>query len=91
MVKEQRGFPDAVAGDIVAVAKLKDTATGDSLCTEKDQVVFEPIAFPEPAISFSIKPKTRGDEDKISIALHKLTSFHICRLYKFQKFPDNPL
>ena len=74
MGKEQRGFSDAVAGDIVAVAKLKDTSTGDSLCTEKDQVVFEPIAFPEPAISFSIKPKTRGDEDKISIALHKLTN-----------------
>ena len=72
--KEQRAMNEAIAGDIVAVAKLKDTSTGDSLCTEKDQVIFEPIAFPEPAISFSIKPKTRGDEDKISIALHKLTN-----------------
>ncbi|MCX5688147.1 MAG: elongation factor G, partial [Candidatus Omnitrophica bacterium] len=72
--KEQRAVTEAIAGDIVAVAKLKDTLTGDSLCIEKDQVIFNPIEFPEPAISFSIKPKTRGDEDKISIALHKLTN-----------------
>ncbi|MDP2910965.1 MAG: elongation factor G [Candidatus Omnitrophota bacterium] len=72
--KEQMAMNEAIAGDIVAVAKLKDTLTGDSLCTEKDQVIFDPIEFPEPAISFSIKPKTRGDEDKISIALHKLTN-----------------
>ena len=65
---------EAIAGDIVAVAKLKETSTGDSLCIEKDPVLFSPIEFPEPAISFSIKPKTRADEDKISIALHKLTS-----------------
>jgi len=72
--KEQRAVTEAIAGDIVAVAKLKDTLTGDSLCNEKDQIIFEPIEFPEPAISFSIKPKTRADEDKISIALHKLTN-----------------
>ena len=72
--KEQRTVTEAIAGDIVAVAKLKDTLTGDSLCNEKDQIIFEPIEFPEPAISFSIKPKTRADEDKISIALHKLTN-----------------
>ena len=72
--KEQRGVGEAVAGDIVAVAKLKETATGDSLCVEKEPVVFNPIEFPEPAISFSIKPKTRGDEDKISQALHKIAN-----------------
>ncbi|MDO8602802.1 MAG: elongation factor G [Candidatus Omnitrophota bacterium] len=72
--KEQRPMTEAIAGDIVAVAKLKETSTGDSLCIEKDPVIFSPIEFPEPAISFSIKPKTRGDEDKISIALHKLVS-----------------
>ncbi|MFA5389778.1 MAG: elongation factor G, partial [Candidatus Omnitrophota bacterium] len=72
--KEQRAISEVIAGDIVAVAKLKETFTGDSLCTEKDPVVFSPIEFPEPAISFSIKPKTRADEDKISIALHKLTN-----------------
>jgi len=72
--KEQRPVTEAIAGDIVAVAKLKETSTGDSLCIEKDPVVFSPIEFPEPAISFSIKPKTRADEDKISIALHKLVN-----------------
>ncbi len=72
--KDQRPVTEAIAGDIVAVAKLKETSTGDSLCIEKDPVVFNPIEFPEPAISFSIKPKTRGDEDKISIALHKLVN-----------------
>lgn len=72
--KEERNVQDAISGDIVAVAKLKDTETGDSICDEKAQVLFAPMSFPEPAISFSIKPKTRADEDKISTALHKLTS-----------------
>lgn len=72
--KEQRPVSEAIAGDIVAVAKLKETLTGDSLCAEKDRVIFQALNFPEPAISFSIKPKTRGDEDKISAGLHKLTS-----------------
>ena len=70
--KEQKSFADAIAGDIVAVAKLKNTSTGDSLCADKQPVLFPKVNFPEPAISFSIKPKTRSDEDKISSALHKL-------------------
>ncbi|MFH1790597.1 MAG: elongation factor G [Candidatus Omnitrophota bacterium] len=66
---------DAVtAGDIGCMAKLKGTLTGDTLTDEKRQVCFDKIAFPEPAIAFSIKPKTRSDEDKISNALHKLTA-----------------
>jgi elongation factor G len=72
--KEQRTVQEAIAGDIVAVAKLKDTSTGDSICDEKNQVIFPSVVFPEPAISFSIKPKTRADEDKISTALQKLTA-----------------
>jgi len=70
--KEQKSLAEAIAGDIVAVAKLKSTSTGDSLCTDKELVLFPRVNFPEPAISFSVKPKTRSDEDKISIALHKL-------------------
>jgi len=70
--KEQRSVQDGIAGDILAVAKLKDTSTGDSICDEKMQVVFSQVVFPEPAMSFSIKPKTRADEDKISNALQKL-------------------
>ena len=70
--KEQEQISEAVEGDIVAVAKLKDTSTSDSLCDEKYPIKFKAIAFPEPVISFSVKPKTRSDEDKISQALHKL-------------------
>jgi elongation factor G len=70
--KEQKAVSEAIAGDIVAVAKLKSTATGDSLCDDKEHVIFPKVSFPEPAISFSVKPKTRSDEDKISTALHKL-------------------
>ncbi|MFZ2356262.1 MAG: elongation factor G [Candidatus Omnitrophota bacterium] len=72
--KEQRVIESASCGDIVAIAKLKDTVTGDSLSDEKQQVLFAPIVFPEPAISASVKPKSRQDEDKISQALHKLTA-----------------
>lgn len=72
--KEQMAIESASCGDIVAIAKLKDTVTGDSLADEKQQVLFAPIVFPEPAISASVKPKSRQDEDKISQALHKLTA-----------------
>ncbi|MBM3245229.1 MAG: elongation factor G, partial [Candidatus Omnitrophica bacterium] len=73
--KEQRAVESASCGDIVAIAKLKDTVTGDSLASdEKNQAVFEKMIFPEPAISASVKPKSRADEDKISGALHKLTA-----------------
>lgn len=62
------------AGDIACVSKLKDTTTGDSLSDDKNPIKLEEIQFPEPAISFSLKPRTRSDEDKISNALHKLTA-----------------
>ncbi len=72
--KEQRTIDGASCGDIIAIAKLKETNTSDSLDDEKNPLLFSPIVFPEPAISASVKPKTRADEDKISAALHKLTS-----------------
>ncbi len=71
--KEQQSVAGVSCGDIAAVAKLKDTATGDTLCINKDQVIFAPLVFPEPAISSSVKPKSRSDEEKISGALNKLT------------------
>ncbi|MDD5538162.1 MAG: elongation factor G [Candidatus Omnitrophica bacterium] len=70
--KEQRPVASASCGDIVAVAKLKETFLGDSLADEKQQVIFAPVVFPEPVFSSSIKPKTRQDEEKISEALAKL-------------------
>ncbi|MDD5422286.1 MAG: elongation factor G, partial [Candidatus Omnitrophica bacterium] len=72
--KAQTSMESAQAGDIACVAKLKETDTGNSLSDEKNPLKFEDIQFPEPAISFSLKPKTRSDEDKISTALHKLTA-----------------
>ena len=72
MGKTQIPMESAQAGDIACVAKLKDTQTGDSICDEKNQIKFYDIQFPEPAIAFSLKPKTRSDEDKISNVLHKL-------------------
>jgi len=72
MGKAQNSMESVQAGDIACVAKLKETSTGDSICDEKNPVKFEDIQFPEPAIAFSLKPKTRADEDKISNALHKL-------------------
>ncbi|MDD5238223.1 MAG: elongation factor G [Candidatus Omnitrophica bacterium] len=70
--KEQKSVEAGSCGDIVAIAKLKETFTSDSLSDEKDQVLFEPIIFPTPAISASVKPKSRQDEEKISGALAKL-------------------
>jgi len=72
--KIQTSVESAQAGDIACVAKLKDTTTGDTICDEKSAVRFDDIQFPEAAISFSLKPKSRADEDKISNALHKLTA-----------------
>lgn len=74
MGKNQTPMESVQAGDIACVAKLKETSTGDSLSDEKSSVKVPEIQFPEPAISFSLKPKTRSDEDKISGALHKLTA-----------------
>ncbi len=62
----------AVTGDIVAVAKLKDTHTSDTLCDEKKAVIIEPLKQPSPVISFAIKPKSKGDEDKIQSGLRRL-------------------
>ncbi len=61
------------AGDIVAVVGLKGTSTGDTLCDEASPVLLEPISFPEPVVSVAIEPKTRGDQDKMSEALIKLS------------------
>jgi elongation factor G len=60
------------AGDIGAVAKLKNTFTGDTLGDKAHPVFFEPAALPEPAIAFAIEPKTRADEDKLATGLHRL-------------------
>jgi elongation factor G len=70
--KAQTQVPEVQAGDLGAVAKLKDTQTGDTLADKASPIVYPPVVFPEPATTFAIEPKTRGDEDKISIALQRL-------------------
>jgi elongation factor G len=60
------------AGDIAAMVGLKDTFTGDTLCDPDHPIVLEKISFPEPVIDQSLEPKTKADQDKMSIALQKL-------------------
>ena len=61
------------AGDIAAAIGLKDTKTGDTLCVETDPIILEAMRFPNPVISVAIEPKTKADQDKLSIALQKLS------------------
>jgi elongation factor G len=64
--------PEIKAGDLGAVAKLKDTLTNDTLGDKADPVTFPAVKFPEPVLAYAIEPKTRGDEDKISTSIHRL-------------------
>ncbi len=61
------------AGDFFAVTKLKETTTGDTICEPTHAVLFPTVEIPEPSITFAIEPKSRGDEDKISSALARIT------------------
>ena len=65
-------IPEVFSGDIAAAVGLKDTTTGDTLCDEKNEIVLESMVFPEPVISLSLEPKSKGDQDKMSLALAKL-------------------
>lgn len=62
------------AGDIAAVVGLKSTETGHTIADESKQIILEAIKFPEPVVSFAIEPKTKSDQDKLGVALGKLTS-----------------
>ena len=70
--KKQKPLGLAMAGDIVAVAKLKETTTGDTFCDEKNPITFEPTKLSLPIISYALTPKSKGDEDKITSALMRL-------------------
>jgi elongation factor G len=63
---------EAYAGEIVALAGLKNVATGDTICAESHPVILEAMEFPAPVISLAIEPKTRQDQDKLGVALSKL-------------------
>ncbi|WP_114390536.1 elongation factor G [Notoacmeibacter marinus] len=64
----------AYAGDIVALAGLKDTTTGDTLCDPLKPVILERMEFPDPVIQIAIEPKTKGDQEKMGIALNRLAA-----------------
>ena len=70
--KTQTTVSEVRAGDLGAVAKLKETQTGDTLGGKEGEVVFTPVKFPEPVLSYAIEPKSRGDEDKIGSSLQRL-------------------
>ena len=70
--KNQETVTEVKAGDLGAVAKLKDTKTSDTLADKGSKTAFKPISFAEPVLSYAIEPKSRGDEEKISGALQRL-------------------
>ena len=63
---------EVYAGDIAAAVGLKDTGTGDTLCDEKEEIILESMEFPDPVISIAIEPASKGDQDKMGLALAKL-------------------
>ena len=63
---------EVFSGDIAAAVGFKDTTTGDTLCDEKNEIILESMVFPEPVISLSLEPKSKGDSDKMGLALQKL-------------------
>jgi len=68
--REER--PSAIAGQIVAVMGLKDTSTGDTLCDQAKPVILESMTFPAPVINVAIEPRTKGDQDKLGVAIQRL-------------------
>ena len=71
--KIQKPVAQLIPGDIAAIAKLKETATGDTLCAEKFSIIYPKVEPPHAIISFAVEPKTRGDEDKLVSSIHRLT------------------
>ena len=65
---------EAFAGDIVALAGMKETTTGDTLCAERQPIILERMEFPEPVIELSVEPKTKADQEKMGIALNRLAA-----------------
>jgi elongation factor G len=84
--KTQAAVAELHAGDIGAVAKLKDTLTGDTLGDKSAAIFYPKVKLAEPAISFAIEPKSRGDEDKLSTAIHRMLEED--QLLRFSRDPQ---
>lgn len=71
---DRKDVDEAFAGDIIALAGMKETTTGDTLCAERAPIVLERMEFPEPVIELSVEPKTKADQEKMGIALNRLSA-----------------
>ncbi len=71
---DRKDVDEAFAGDIIALAGMKETTTGDTLCAERQPIVLERMEFPEPVIELSVEPKTKADQEKMGIALNRLSA-----------------
>lgn len=70
---DREEIEEAYAGEIVAAVGLKETITGDTICDDNKQIILESISFPEPVISLAIEPKTKSDQEKLGLALSRLS------------------
>jgi elongation factor G len=70
--KRHTAIQSAKAGEIIAIGKLRDTQTGDTICIEKDPICYPAIGLPRPVLSFAIEAKSKADVDKVGLGLHKL-------------------
>ncbi|WP_108817023.1 elongation factor G [Loktanella sp. Alg231-35] len=71
---DREEISEAFAGDIIALGGLKNTTTGDTICDPQDPVVLETMTFPDPVIEIAVEPKTKGDQEKMGIALQRLSA-----------------
>jgi len=66
---DREDIKEAYAGDIIAVASLKQTTTGDTLCDPKSPVILERMEFPDPVIEIAVEPKSKADQEKLGVGL----------------------
>ena len=71
---DRKDIDEAFAGDIIALAGMKETTTGDTLCARTRPIILERMEFPEPVIELSVEPKTKADQEKMGIALNRLSA-----------------
>ncbi|CAO1651397.1 elongation factor G [Parasphingorhabdus sp. NYA22] len=71
---DRKDIEEAFAGDIVALAGMKTTTTGDTLCNSEKPIILERMEFPEPVIELSVEPKTKADQEKMGVALNRLAA-----------------
>jgi elongation factor G len=71
---DREEISEAFAGDIIALGGLKNTTTGDTVCAPNEPVVLETMTFPDPVIEIAVEPKTKGDQEKMGLALQRLSA-----------------